>query len=373
MKSVSGAFIPDRVELDLLKAALLPDSRALEHWRAWQGAVELDDIAQGSFHLLPQLYRNLTERGVAASELARYKGVYRYFWVHTRNVTRAALDVVRQLDGHGIPSLVVKGVALRHLYYPDPYARTFGDLDLLVRYEDYPEARRVLYESGAKAIGLRGDRQIQIRHAANFQVSGKVHLDLHWHLLQQCCHAGADGPFWDSAAQFDLDGQVLGTLCDTDHLLHTLVHASHRKEHKLLRWVCDAHHLLAAGAVDWERLVGLCRDFRIATPVALACRFLVEEMQQPIPGSVIDDLESSPATPHRERELALYSEQRGPLSAIPLLWHGYLDRHPEQGMWTRTRGFAWRLREWCGADSWAGLVAVLSRAVIARLRGQPAN
>ena len=57
---------------------------------------------------------------------------YRAWLTHALRVERLLLEATSALDRAGIPSRVLKGVALAHTAYDDPSERVFGDVDLLV-------------------------------------------------------------------------------------------------------------------------------------------------------------------------------------------------------------------------------------------------
>ena len=67
----------------------------------------------------------------------------------------AQAEAVRLLEAGGIPVVVLKGTA-SGLYYPVPYLRTYGDVDLMVPPDRYHEAIARLRESGYAQQGDTG-------------------------------------------------------------------------------------------------------------------------------------------------------------------------------------------------------------------------
>jgi hypothetical protein len=61
---------------------------------------------------------------------------------------RLLLEVTATLGTAGVDAYVLKGPALARLLYPDPSIRLFGDLDLLIRSEDYDQACKALTSAG---------------------------------------------------------------------------------------------------------------------------------------------------------------------------------------------------------------------------------
>ena len=81
-------------------------------------------------------------------------------------MARAQEDAVRLLQDAGIPVVVIKGTA-SGIYYPQPYLRTYGDIDLLVQPENYSKAIWILSSNGWTQEGDVGDSHTAL-HKDNF-------------------------------------------------------------------------------------------------------------------------------------------------------------------------------------------------------------
>lgn len=68
------------------------------------------------------------------------------FWV--LSLERELIAVVELLARSAVETRVLKGAAVAHLDYPDPALRSFVDLDILVRAEDFDRAVQVLVGAG---------------------------------------------------------------------------------------------------------------------------------------------------------------------------------------------------------------------------------
>ena len=78
--------------------------------------------------------------------------------VHRERVEAVLLDAVDVLERSGIRSIVLKGVAAAHVWYPDPGMRTFGDVDLLVGAGDFTRAADLL---GAELGFFRAEPELR--------------------------------------------------------------------------------------------------------------------------------------------------------------------------------------------------------------------
>lgn len=60
---------------------------------------------------------------------------------------------------HNLPVVLLKGLAVAHRYWPDPLARSFSDLDLFVKQEDFARASQLFELEGGVADEERGKWQ----------------------------------------------------------------------------------------------------------------------------------------------------------------------------------------------------------------------
>lgn len=91
---------------------------------------------------------------------------------------RAVLDVVDQLHAAGLQTRVLKGSAVAHLDYPDPGLRSYHDLDILVRADDFGAAVQALRGTGFErtlaeprpGFDRRFDKGTTMRPAEHYEV-----------------------------------------------------------------------------------------------------------------------------------------------------------------------------------------------------------
>ncbi|MGE5927100.1 MAG: nucleotidyltransferase family protein, partial [Gemmatimonadota bacterium] len=121
-----------------------------------------------------------------------------------------------------------------------------------------------------------------------------------------------------------LGRELLGTrvtvLGAADQLVHVCGNAAQSPVRGSLRWVTDAWLLIESDpALDWEVVLRNAERAELALPLSVMLRYLAEELQSPIPGSVVerlDDLARS-ASPIA-RDVALYGARAG-LPALALV------------------------------------------------------
>jgi hypothetical protein len=126
----TGGVLPTAEQELLLRAALWSGERATAAWLEWASRVDVvnDLVDEGSFRLLPLVYRNLDRVGLAGPSMSRLKGVYRHSWAKNIALFRETQRVLHRLGGAGIDTIIMNGIALTHLYYQDFETRPMSDI-----------------------------------------------------------------------------------------------------------------------------------------------------------------------------------------------------------------------------------------------------
>jgi colanic acid biosynthesis glycosyl transferase WcaI len=289
----------------------------------------------------------------AARELARQAAV------------RAILD---RFAAAGIPVLVLKGTALAYTYYPQPYLRSRGDLDLLI-----PEHRQADADAVFTTAGYAP--QHQLREAGSFQLTyyppasavGADAIDLHEKLndhriftpllafeqlfadsipipalgpharspspvhmmLHACMHRAANfTTVYRAAGESVIEPNRLIWLYD----IHLLANAFTRQEWTRLADFAEQH---AIRQVCWDALQATASAFRKSIPADVAKRLGTAETKEPsaaylrtgLANKLLTDIKAEPNFRARWRLAAEYAlpdagfirrkyDQRAPLSAL---------------------------------------------------------
>src|SRR5215470_12661875 len=124
----------------LLKAALLEGEAAVEAWESWRANTDIHRLDQGSYRMLPLLYRNLQKHEIKDPVMEKLKGVYRHTWYKNQILFSRMAAILRSFQEAGIDVMVLKGTALVLLHYKDYGLRPMNDFDVLVRLKQSSEA-----------------------------------------------------------------------------------------------------------------------------------------------------------------------------------------------------------------------------------------
>ncbi len=138
-------------------------------------------------------------------------------------------------DAH-IDFLVLKGMATCHLDYRSPELRQFGDLDLLVRPDDFTRAIAALEAHQLVAVISRAAPNLEFADTPPFRHPGGGAIDLHQHLGSRVIGRSVqtEALFAETVA-FSVGGVTFRALSDTDRMIHAAVHmvASHGSYRRL--------------------------------------------------------------------------------------------------------------------------------------------
>jgi hypothetical protein len=269
----------------LLGACLRTGPDAIDAWRRWRSRVDLDDVDDASFRLLPLLYRALQRHGVG-DDVARLAGVYRWHWVRTQLQVRAAARVLDRLAAAGVPTLVLKGGAVGARYYGDHGVRPMDDLDVLVPPAYAAGALAALHADGWRPRRSDVVHRLQFRHSADLQHADGGAVDLHWRVFNEFTGArDEDAASWDAAEPLRLAGRDTRALCPTDELLLACAHGLRWSPVAPIRWLVDVATICsAAGArLDPERLRRTAVARNLVAPVTETAGWLRDVLGLPLP------------------------------------------------------------------------------------------
>jgi hypothetical protein len=321
--SEEGYFWPTREQELLLKATLLKGEQAIAAWKNWAAAINFDQLDAGSQRLLPLLYRNLIDNNVQHPAINIYKGFYRMTWYKNRLLQHRITNVLCLLDSHGIPALLLKGVALASVYYKDWALRPMNDFDLLVPQNDALEAVDLLCRSGWKpAASMPDESDLLIRHASHLINDSGVEFDLHWRIMPESGCTEADNKFIGSAMEIDFNGVSVSVLSHTDQLFHVLVHGARWNYVAPLRWAPDSMMILreAGLIIDWHRLLNEARHRCLVMPLKKTLIYLHEVFAAPIPAEIISNLKRMRPSLTERMEFYMHGNSRSVLRDIFFLW-----------------------------------------------------
>ena len=340
----SGAldeFWPTEDQESLLRAALSSGEEALVAWKTWKSRNHLIDseLDQGSFRLLPLVYKNLTANGAKDDGLmTRLKGVYRYWWCANQQLFHETVPILEGFHQAGIRTMILKGAALSSAYYRDGGVRPMSDVDVLVPYRQAPEAFRCLARMGWRSFSRTLNEDLRFRHASQFLNDKDREFDLHWHVFFECLWPDSDDELWRRAVPTELLHVPTYTLSPADILLHTIVHGIDWNPMPPIRWISDSMAIMrsAGETMDWDLVLEQAGRRRLLLRFGRGLRYLRDTFDAPVPDDVIRRLAACRPSYSERMEysyLTLGAEGRSRVffGYYPFIVFGFLRYAGEQG------------------------------------------
>ena len=286
-----------RSRWDLQSAAWIERNFYADKDFDWEALV---DVAQRA-RVAPLIYLFLRERAwVPAHAYDRLRAFYLATARRNLLAFNALAPVIAALNAHGIPNILLKGVALALTLYKNEALRPMSDVDVLVRWADVPRAVEVLREFGY-------DTPVpEIRPGARIAYGGELYLrpdgvhaisiDLHWNLVNSPRYrrVAAEDWLWDSAQPVAVgaaEGRVLGPEAQLLHLCaHKVLHHSNEDALGAALWGYDIALLLSELTLDWDVVLTQAQALDVVAPLQRALPAVVAEWDVDVPDAVLAGL-----------------------------------------------------------------------------------
>jgi len=221
----------------------------------------------------------------------------------TAEVARAAVrerelaSVLRAFVAHGVDGIVVKGAALAHTCYEQPWLRARTDTDVLIQPGSFPHAADALAAVGYTPADAVSTGRF-VSHQAAFErrdAHGVTHVvDVHWKAVNP--QILSDAVSFDEVRATSRMAEVSGTAFRVPEPAWSVVLAcvhrlAHHQDQERLGWLYDIH-LLAAGfeTPDWDRLLRIARRRQVSAICADGLEAAGRLLGTRIPGRVIESL-----------------------------------------------------------------------------------
>jgi hypothetical protein len=215
----------------------------------------------------------------------------------------ALKDVTRGLRAAGAEPVGLKDVQLAVDVYPEPGLRPMGDVDLLIRREDWDTAAHALGSMGFEPLPS-ADVPFTRKYAMaqHFRRSSdEIWIDLQWNVMQREWDLYGQGSFtYDSRAMWRDAAPIRGldfelrAPAHEDMLFHLCLHLEGHGYCELVLF-CDIAELVRheAGQLNWDRVVDLARHYGAESSIYYVLLFVEKLLGAPVPPPVLLELDSS--------------------------------------------------------------------------------
>lgn len=250
-----------------LRPVRIPAPATDDEWRALLAVVEADRLGG----LLARVIRageiELTPEQLADA-VALHDGAMRW----CLRLEQRMLAVGSELDRHGIPFRILKGLAVAHLDYDDPSDRVFRDIDLLVPSSDLERSIGLLAELGFVPTQMEPRRGFQREFGKGRSTSAPdgVEVDVHRTLaMGPYAHLIGDVDLWGELERFEVGGRALPGLDHAWRFVHACLHFAVTGNDRL--WIArDIAQMHRCEGLDDRRVRAIAEGHRLTAAVTQA-------------------------------------------------------------------------------------------------------
>jgi hypothetical protein len=304
----TSATLDNEWLLLLAACSASPQQEKIERIRAllqspirWKSLFALAD-RHGAQSLLHQALSGLDDT-IPADELRTLKQHYQTNLIKTLLVSHELIRLVDRLSALGIEVMPYKGPALAEVLYGDVAMRQSGDIDLLIRPQDFPRVRNAASELGYTPHLALSEKEERAYLKSGYEcafdgAAGPNLLEVQWAIQPRFYAVDLDmDALFQRGMIVSVAGQQMKTPCSEDLFLILAVHAAKHVWGRLV-WLCDLARLMNFTGLKWEAVgsqakkLGVARILRVT--VHLANRLLGATIPAAVNENLLSDAETTP-------------------------------------------------------------------------------
>ena len=262
----------------------------------WNLLLDLAD-RHGTQSLLCQALVDI-ENAVPPAELSVLKRRYQINLHKALFLSRELIRILECLSALGVKVMPYKGVALAELAYGDIALRHAGDIDLLIRPQDFPRVRGAVRELGYTPHLVLSPAEERAYLKSGYEcafdgAAGPNLLEVQWAIQPSFYAVDFDmDALFHRAVTITVAGHPMKTLSSEDLLLVLSAHAAKHVWGRLI-WLCDIARIMTLPTLDWTwiasqaKALGIVRILRVT--MRLANRLLGSTIPPAAQASVPED------------------------------------------------------------------------------------
>jgi hypothetical protein len=320
-------------------------------------------MEEGSYFLLPSLYRRLSELGIDDAELARLKGVYKRTWYRNQLLLDELQRPLAELRERGVPLLAFGPLALATGWYGELGIRWIPYAEVMTQKDQVGSVEAALTRMGFRRAGASRRHALEPTPYANdggqvLVVAGAPPLDL----LVPGELERAEAELWQRAVDGSVGEESLGRLDPTDEFLLACLAGAKPSGRATPVWVVDALTLLPH--VDWPQLLRHAEESRTTLLLKDAVFYLADTFAAPVPAATVAALEDAQSSRRDALARSLVARTDGVAGGFPETVADYLRMSGERGSFRLIAGLPAALkRTWALEHTWQVPGRALSKTV----------
>ncbi len=221
-----------------------------------------------------------------------WEDTYRAITGRNRFAIGELLRINSAFRNAGLALVSLKGPAMAEVAYGDSALREFGDLDLLVRVDDFRWAIELLKQLGYRPVWeIDPDLAMEfLKLQGEFTLVGSFggpEIDLHWRVATTHTAYSLEADyFWPRFQPLQIDGDELLSFSSQDLPLYLASQGGHDQWSDLRR-LCDlAEFLRRHPELDWEQLIRTTIEFHGLRVLLIGLRLAHELLGTEAPDSL---------------------------------------------------------------------------------------
>jgi hypothetical protein len=294
MPSAAGAT---QAEWSLLRNACSANSpaektdqlhRSLEHPLDWNNVLDLAEH-HGVSSLLCHALTPITEK-IPSQVIETLKQRYGENVRKCLLLARELIRILDSLNAQGIEAIAYKGLALSEVVYGDIALRQSGDIDLLIRPQDFLRAKSAVRDLGFTPHAVLTEPEEQAYLVSGYECAfdcpaGPNLLEMQWALLPRFYAADLDlNALFRRAVNVTVAGRSMKVLSPEDLMLALSLHAAKHVWARLI-WLCDIARIMSMPALDWQQIRDQAERLGIRRILDATLLLTNELFRSPLPDS----------------------------------------------------------------------------------------
>jgi hypothetical protein len=182
-------------------------------------------------------------------------------------------DMIRSLNQYGLKAIILKGaINFCENIYENWNLRSMEDLDILIKEEDFPVARKCMQAAGLHYAGGR------IPYDLSEDFEGRdIAIDMHYLPVPEKYIGLFDmDSFWANTVEVEMDGIKTHIPCPTDQIYHKFVHDVIRHQELINFQIQDLCDFVMTSQyykerIDWKEILYRVRKNNIESLFKLHC------------------------------------------------------------------------------------------------------
>jgi hypothetical protein len=250
----------------------------------------------------PLLFQALAsfENTVPPEETLALKESYQTNLHKSLLLARELIRIVGHLSALNLQVLPYKGLALAEVVYGDIALRQSGDIDLLIRAQDFSRIRDAIGELGytphVRFSAAEELAYIESGYECAFDgTAGPNLVEVQWAIQPRFYAVDFDmNGLFRRAVTLTVAGQPMKTLCPGDMFLVLAVHAAKHMWGRLV-WLCDLARLMNFPDLPWDWIVAQTRSLGIVRILRVTMLMAKQLLGVEIPPAAQDNFPDDPA------------------------------------------------------------------------------